>query len=78
MKKPSMKPKLIIVGFFGAGNVGDEAILYATIANLESYFDIDVLRNPSSLYYMPKLMLKLFKKIASADALVLGGGGLLS
>ena len=72
-----MKPKLIIAGFFGAGNVGDEAILSVTIANLEPYFDIDILRYQSA-FYLPKPKLKIFKKIASADALVLGGGGFLA
>jgi polysaccharide pyruvyl transferase CsaB len=78
MEKPTMNPKLLIAGFFGVGNIGDEAILSATITNLESYCDIDVLSYQSFFYYTPKRILKLFRKIASADALVLGGGGFLA
>ena len=39
----SIKPKVILAGYFGAGNIGDEAILHTIINRLRSHLDILVL-----------------------------------
>lgn len=89
---PLTKPKLIFIGYFGAENIGDEAILSAQITKLKPYFDMRVLGlNPGSTQNKyrvkcarlptirkPEEISELFKTIAWADALVVGGGGFLA
>jgi polysaccharide pyruvyl transferase CsaB len=89
---PAGKPKIILVGYYGAQNIGDEAILSASIANLKQYFEIVVLgigpdnpMNNQEIGYakLPSLrrpveLLRFAKLISNADALVLGGGGFIA
>jgi polysaccharide pyruvyl transferase WcaK-like protein len=86
-----MRPKLAIAGYFGAGNVGDEAILSAEIQSLKSYFDlmivsldpeytmkthkIDCAKLPS--LSRPREIMRFFRYTARCDGLVIGGGGFL-
>ena len=83
------KTKIIIAGYFGAGNIGDEAILYAAVKNLNLKFDISVMtvgdfrfdEFSESIKYM---QLPNFSKIGNiknflssirrCDGFLLGGG----
>jgi polysaccharide pyruvyl transferase CsaB len=85
----SVKPKVILVGYYGAGNIGDEAILYSMLNRLRSHLDILVLgygyntkKNDLGIKYgllprynRPSEILKFLKRIAHTDALIFGGGG---
>jgi polysaccharide pyruvyl transferase WcaK-like protein len=84
-----IKRRLVFAGYFGHGNIGDEAILLTQISLLKRYFSIVVLSlNPEnttkslniesvSLPSLRKLLqiASFFKTIAQCDGLVLGGGG---
>jgi len=80
--------KIVLAGFYGCGNLGDEAILEALIAGIRKNLplsDIMVLSgSPSdtSLCYnvsaINRTDLKsIFKQIKSCDVFMLGGGGIL-
>jgi polysaccharide pyruvyl transferase CsaB len=83
------KPKLVFAGYFGSGNIGDEAILLTQISLLKKNFDMAVLSaNPentaktfkvkSASLPTAKKVLQIdsfFKTISWCDGLVLGGGG---
>jgi polysaccharide pyruvyl transferase CsaB len=90
--KSSTRPKLVLAGYFGAGNIGDEAILSAQIASLKPYFDLLVLSlNPESTanthkvdciklpsLRKPREIGQFFRAVARCDALIVGGGGFLA
>lgn len=80
--------KLLLAGYYGCGNLGDEAILEALIAGIRKHYinaDITVLSgNPHDTVecYRVKSVnrLSFFKVLSSIranDVLILGGGGLL-
>lgn len=88
----SIKPKVILAGYFGAGNIGDEAILYSIVNRLKSQLDILVLgygynekKNDLEVKYglLPRItrpleILKFLRRLVCIDALILGGGGFLA
>jgi len=80
--------KLLLAGYFGCGNLGDEAILEALIGNIKTNIqnaNITVISgDPSSTkdcYHVDAIdrfsFLGLIRAIRNCDALILGGGGLL-
>lgn len=88
--------KIALHGYYGNGNMGDEAILYATkaifdrISNVELHVISHVIpflttnfgRRIAKLPYGRTILYKyhtrkMLKKVDEADALILGGGGLL-
>jgi len=88
MKKSKTILKLIISGYYGFKNAGDEAILSSMVKNIRAkrpQFDMTVLSaNPlqtSHSYHVKAIhRMKLFqilKCIANADIFISGGGGLL-
>jgi polysaccharide pyruvyl transferase CsaB len=84
--------KIVIAGYFGAGNLGDESILAAELDALKKNYSITVLSiNPNISKALPSLNierlpslknpaeLKAFiKTISRNDALLLGGGGFIA
>ena len=81
-----MSKKIVISGYYGFGNFGDEAILYTLIQKLKDYdTDITVISgNPQftiANYYVKAIknfaLFKLIYAIKSADVLISGGGSLL-
>lgn len=81
-----MSKKIVISGYYGFGNFGDEAILYTLIQKLKDYdTDITVISgNPQftiANYYVKAIknfaLFKLIYTIKSADVLISGGGSLL-
>lgn len=85
--KSKGSPSVIICGYYGYGNIGDEATLYQTVKRLRSQniTDITVLsRTPKksardfcvkSVYRYN--LFKIIKKLQNADVFMLGGGNLL-
>ncbi len=80
--------KLLLAGYFGSGNIGDEAILSALITSVKldhPSADITVLsENPaetSDIYGVRSIhkysFLRIIKEVRNGDALIFGGGGLL-
>lgn len=80
--------KIVISGYYGFNNIGDESILKAVIDNLRDKLDnleITVLsQNPistSQKYYVKSIprmdFIQIFKAIRSSDLLISGGGSLL-
>lgn len=81
-----MGKNVVISGYYGYGNFGDEAILYTLIQKLNSYdADITVLSgNPDFTtlnYYVKSVknfsLHKVIKAIKQSDILISGGGSLL-
>ena len=83
-------PRVIVHGFYGMGNLGDEAILTALLRECSKLRDIKVTvlsPNPATVraaYHLPALraggrlsQLRLTPSIAHCDLFLLGGGGLL-
>jgi polysaccharide pyruvyl transferase CsaB len=84
--------RLLMAGYFGAGNVGDEAILLAQTRSLSRSFELHVLSfNPvvtASSYdtkssklpslCSPRQLLQYLRLVQWCDALVVGGGGFLA
>lgn len=81
-----MTKKVVISGYYGYGNFGDEAILYTLIQKLKD-FDTDITvisgnpRFTSLNYYVKAVKNFSFSKVAGvikqADVLISGGGSLL-
>lgn len=80
--------KLLLAGYFGSGNIGDEAILSAVLSAIKldhPSAEITVLSEDpaetSNTYRVNSVrrfsFLRIIKEIRNADALVFGGGGLL-
>src|SRR2546423_1850234 len=82
-----MKPlHIVFTGFFGAGNIGDEAILLSEIRGLSlrrpgstftiASFDPAAHRAPGVEAIEARDLDALARTISEADLLVVGGGGL--
>jgi len=80
--------KVVLSGYFGFGNIGDEAILEAMIGGLRSRdprieitvlsADPDKTSEQFKVYSVPRLNLsRIVHVIKKADVLISGGGGLL-
>ena len=78
--------RIVLGGYYGCGNIGDDALLYGLLTGLaDAPWQITVLSgNPEETrrilghHAVPRKNLSAIKEaIESADALVLGGGGLL-
>lgn len=80
--------KLVISGYYGFNNLGDESILTAIIANLKDSIDnIDITvlsQNPKLTHDKHKVRaisrknpIKIIKEIRNCDLLISGGGSLL-
>lgn len=80
--------KIVISGYYGFNNIGDESILKAVVDNLKdklSDLEITVLsqnpENTSQKYgvkSIPRMdFIKIFKAVKSSDLLISGGGSLL-
>lgn len=70
-------------GYYGYGNVGDEAILAAVLSMLDGV-RVKLLSGPSpsvensdKIEIVPRSVKRLMSQIKSSDAFVLGGGGLI-
>jgi polysaccharide pyruvyl transferase CsaB len=85
--------KVVILGWYGHGNMGDEAILECMLASIRSACDspsfVVLSKNPSETEKLHKVRsikrgrrlshrIRRFWSIANADLFILGGGGLLS
>lgn len=80
-------PRVVISGYYGFGNAGDEAMLAAIIQGLRRHGDFEfvVLSNAPALTASQHgvrairrtAVAAIWKAVASADALVSGGGSLL-
>ncbi len=80
--------KLLLAGYFGSGNIGDEAILQALVSRLRKEFPYGKITalsddplGTSRSYNIDSVhkysLFHILKELASCDAFVLGGGGLL-
>ncbi|MCH2666359.1 MAG: polysaccharide pyruvyl transferase CsaB [Deinococcales bacterium] len=75
--------KLLLSGYYGFGNIGDEAILAGILTSLKGRHEITVLSNdPRSTSYLHKVKavhryLGALKALFECDVLISGGGGLL-
>ena len=75
--------KLLLSGYYGFGNLGDEAILAGMLTSLEERYEITVLSNdPSSTSCLHKVKavhryFGALKALLECDVLISGGGGLL-
>jgi N-acetylglucosaminyldiphosphoundecaprenol N-acetyl-beta-D-mannosaminyltransferase len=80
--------KLLLVGYFGSGNIGDEAILSALVSAIKHDHPsakITVLSEDpaetSSIYGVDSIrkfsFLRIINEVRNSDALIFGGGGLL-
>ena len=80
--------KLILAGYFGSGNIGDEAILSAVLSDIKldhPSAEITVLSEDpaetSNIYGIRSIdkhsFLRIIIEIRNTDALIFGGGGLL-
>lgn len=86
------RPKLVLAGFFGNNNIGDEAILTAQIENLRNNFELIVLSsNPKETIEKHKIrssrfpsirrfnhLINYFIIISKSNGLIIGGGGFLA
>jgi polysaccharide pyruvyl transferase WcaK-like protein len=86
------RPKLLVAGYFGANNVGDEAILKSQIRNLSGDFELSILSfNPletTETYAIksqkvPSLhnfraTINYLRDLLKSDGLLVGGGGFLA
>jgi polysaccharide pyruvyl transferase CsaB len=84
--------KLLLLGYFGTDNIGDEAILSAQISNLKANFNLKVFsHNPHMTQkrynveceklpskHKPRQLIHAVKTIAWSDALIVGGGGFIA
>jgi len=80
--------KVVISGYYGFGNVGDEAVLEALVSGLKKWFpacEITVLsalpQNPSTQNNTRTIyrydLIEIFRAIQRSDLLISGGGTLL-
>ncbi|MFC1560297.1 polysaccharide pyruvyl transferase family protein, partial [Candidatus Margulisiibacteriota bacterium] len=80
--------KILLAGYFGCGNLGDEAILEALIAGIKKYIpdpQITVLSgNPEEtaecydVVAFDRTNLRSFRRnLKNCDVFILGGGGIL-
>ena len=83
------KRKIVISGYYGFGNLGDEAILSSIIERLEESvgdLEVVVLSNSSSVEMSGRpgvrcigrlSPISVFREMLGADLVISGGGGLL-
>ncbi len=75
--------KVLICGYYGFGNLGDEALLSGLLSGLKDQHDITVLSgNPDATENLHEVKAvhrykSLFSAILNCDAVISGGGGLL-
>lgn len=80
--------KLLLAGYYGCGNIGDEAILQTLVSGIRKiypYGKITVLSGDpdetSKIYNVDSIhkysFFRILKELGSSDAFVLGGGGLI-
>jgi N-acetylglucosaminyldiphosphoundecaprenol N-acetyl-beta-D-mannosaminyltransferase len=80
--------KLLLAGYFGSGNIGDEAILQALVSQIRKEFPYGSITalsedpfETSGSYSINSVhkysLLRILRELAGCDAFVLGGGGIL-
>lgn len=80
--------KLLLAGYFGSGNIGDEAILQSLVSGIRENYPfgkITVLsadpRETSKTYNVYSVhkysFFRILKELRNSDAFILGGGGIL-
>lgn len=75
--------KVALWGYYGFGNVGDEALLHATLPYLENTNvrlfsgDVPSVTESKNLQIVPRSLKNLLSTTRNTDAFVLGPGGLL-
>ncbi len=88
MKEGSFMTKILISGYYGFDNAGDDAVLYGIISSLKKIdpnVHLNILSNQvektSQLFDIPTYdrwsLLEIIKQIMRADLVILGGGTLL-
>lgn len=85
--RPMAPPRLVLSGYFGFGNLGDEAILEATVASLRKHCpEVEItalMANPELAHSLAiqsvprKSPWPVLRSLAGCDLLLSGGGGLL-
>ena len=79
------KPRTLLCGYYGFGNMGDEALLQTVIENIKEKTEISVLYNPKSMtdrfdgidYVDRGSPIAVIRAMLGADIFMLGGGSLL-
>ena len=79
------KPKALLCGYYGFGNMGDEALLRTVVDNIKDNAEISVLYNPNSIpnrfdginYVDRASPFAITRAMLRADFFILGGGSLL-
>ena len=85
---PENNMKILLAGYFGSSNLGDEAILEALLSGIRKEYpdaDITVLSaepsETSAVHHVRSIhkysFLRIIKALRNADAFILGGGGLI-
>lgn len=74
-------PKIVICGYYGRANFGDEAILKAILRKIEDVFSessvLEAYENAEILILTEKDPTKILKKLKNTDLFIFGGGSLL-
>ena len=92
LRSLSAKKRLLIAGYFGAGNVGDETILSTQVSLLSPNFDLTVLSSkPKETAIIHKVnsiklpalknpndFINFIRLMQDNNALIVGGGGFLA
>ena len=79
------KPKALLCGYYGFGNMGDEALLRTVVDNIKDNAEISVLYNSNSIpnrfdginYVDRASPFAIIRAMLGADFFILGGGSLL-
>ena len=79
------KPKALLCGYYGFGNMGDEALLRTVVDNIKDNAEISVLYNPNSIpnrfdginYVDRASPFAIIRAMLGSDFFILGGGSLL-
>jgi polysaccharide pyruvyl transferase WcaK-like protein len=77
------RPRVLVIGNYGAGNTGDEAVLAGLSESLSAGADVTVLsRQPNSimdthgLQAVPMVSLRAMRTLLRTDVISVGGGGM--